>query len=118
MGADVLCSNVLHLCKGKFSSNVVEKCIVLANADGEDETRLHIGSSIAQKMMDEKVDGEYIVEHLIKDKFGNLTVARLIKHCNHHDQDLVRSRMDEVYGQIPESNKKIFEALKEKFDME
>ncbi|EPX74631.1 RNA-binding protein Puf3 [Schizosaccharomyces octosporus yFS286] len=80
---NLIAKNLLYLSCHKFASNVVERCISYISEDDR--------AYIIQKTLTEKVDNVSILMLMMKDKYANYVVQKLLEASNDKERDLLIS---------------------------
>ncbi|WBW72538.1 pumilio family RNA-binding protein Puf3 [Schizosaccharomyces osmophilus] len=80
---NLIAKNLLYLSCHKFASNVVERCISYISEDDR--------AFIIQKVLTEKVDNVSILMLMMKDKYANYVVQRLLEASNDKERELLIS---------------------------
>ena len=96
---DYLIKNCLPLSKKKFSSNVIDKCII-----GEDEN--------SKKLVNCIIKNKYVKE-MINDQFGNYVIQKALKVSDYNTQVEIINQIKPQIEQLRQTNigRKIYEHL-------
>ena len=98
-----LIKNCLSLSKKKFSSNVIDKCII-----GEDEN--------SQKLVNHIITNKYVKEMII-DQFGNYVIQKALKVSNYNTRIEIINQIKPEIDQLKQTNigRKIYEHLMQSY---
>ena len=89
--------------KKKFSSNVIDKCII-----GEDEN--------SQKLVNHIITNKYVKEMII-DQFGNYVIQKALKVSNYNTRIEIINQIKPEIDQLKQTNigRKIYEHLMQSY---
>ena len=101
---DYLIKNCLSLSKKKFSSNVIDKCII-----GEDEN--------SKKLVNYIIINKYVKE-MINDQFGNYVIQKALKVSDYDTQVEIINQIKPQIEQLRQTNigRKIYEHLMQSYN--
>jgi pumilio RNA-binding family len=101
---DYLIKNCLSLSKKKFSSNVIDKCII-----GEDEN--------SKKLVNYIIKNKYVKE-MINDQFGNYVIQKALKVSDYDTQIEIINQIKPQIEQLRQTNigRKIYEHLMQSYN--
>ena len=101
---DYLIKNCLSLSKKKFSSNVIDKCII-----GEDEN--------SKKLVNYIIINKYVKE-MINDQFGNYVIQKALKVSDYDTQIEIINQIKPQIEQLRQTNigRKIYEHLMQSYN--
>jgi hypothetical protein len=101
---DYLIKNCLPLSKKKFSSNVIDKCII-----GEDEN--------SKKLVNCIIKNKYVKE-MINDQFGNYVIQKALKVSDYDTQVEIINQIKPQIEQLRQTNigRKIYEHLMQSYN--
>lgn len=81
--------NLIPLCKEKFSSNVIEKCIKCG--DNKDKSEL-ISMMLKYNIKSEKT----YLQEMIEDQYANYVVQKVIDECNNEERNRIMEIVKEI----------------------
>lgn len=100
---EVITGSVLDFATNKVSSNVVEKCFEISTVGSHANDFVEERSALMRAVLGKKSDPNAPIARLMKDKFGNYTVQRIIEHSRGDDWLELRTRIEDVEDDLKKS---------------